>query len=97
MRHLTDLMDPGYDLGAFQPEAGRMRLFGGGGGKSAPKAPAPAKPPQAAKSPQVPVSRGKAQGLVGGPGRAPTDTILTGSSGIEDQDLLLGKNKLLGQ
>lgn len=96
MRHLDELMNPGYDTGAFQPLGGRMRLFGGGGGKSAPTPPAPEKPPQAAKSPNVAVSRSKAAAAPG-PGGAPSSTFQTGPSGIDDNDLLLGKNKLLGQ
>lgn len=97
MRHLNVLMDPGYDDEGFLPQAGRMRLFGGGGGKSKPPPPpAPEKPPQAAKSPTVAQARTKAtnNAVTGG---TPSGTFQTGPSGIDDNDLLLGKNKLLGQ
>ena len=99
MRHLTALLDPGYDEDAFKPVGGRMRLFGGGGGKAKPPAaPAPEKPPQAAKSPAMGAARTKAAaGVSGGPGGAPSGTFQSGPSGIDDNDLLLGKNKLLGQ
>lgn len=34
MKHLDPLMEPGYDPDGFRPEAGRLRVFGGGGGGS---------------------------------------------------------------
>jgi hypothetical protein len=34
MRHVDVMMDPGYDPEGFQPQAGRLRLFGGGGGSN---------------------------------------------------------------
>lgn len=97
MRHLTALMDPGYDTEGFRPQAGRMRLFGGGGKSKPADPPAPEKPPQAAKSPTVAQARTKATANLGVGGGAPAGTFQTGPSGIDDNDLLLGKNKLLGQ
>lgn len=45
MQHLDALGNPGYDPDGFKPEAGRMRLFGGGGGKKPKVPPAPELPP----------------------------------------------------
>lgn len=53
MQHLDPLGNPGYDLDGFKPEAGRLRLFGGGGGggkkPKTPPAPEPPKQVQYAK------------------------------------------------
>jgi hypothetical protein len=99
MRHLTALLDPGYDEEGFQPIARRMRLFGGGGKSppAPPPPPAPEKPPQLAKMPTMAAARAKATASALGPGGAPSSTFQAGPSGIDDNDLLLGKNKLLGQ
>jgi len=49
MKHINEIGDPNYDLGAFKKECNKIKLFGGGG-KSAPSSPPP--PPPAAPPPK---------------------------------------------
>jgi len=66
-----------------------------GGDREEAKPVAPPKPPQAAKSPDTVMLRQNNM-TAALPGGSPTSTLLTGPSGIEDDELKLGKNTLLG-
>ena len=84
---------------AFQPIGGRMTLEGGGGGKTKPPPPPPppAPPPQAAKAPDADIVRSKnKKAMSGGMEAGPGTTFLTGPSGVNPDDLTLGRNTLLG-
>jgi hypothetical protein len=60
-----------------------------------PKAPEIAKPPEAAKTPDVDVFKTKNAAAMGGRGSA-SSTLLTPMGGVPDTSLNLGKNTLLG-
>jgi hypothetical protein len=81
MQHLTPAGDPGYDLDAFQEEAGRMRLYGGGGGKGAkpPSQPAPTVMPTPDDSAMKRAKRNEIARLMERGGRQ--STILTDGGG----------------
>lgn len=64
---------------------------------SKPSVPAVQPPPQAPKAPEVQaLYRANKRGVTGGVGASPTSTLLAGTSGIKDSELLLGKTSLLG-
>lgn len=69
-------------------------LSGGSKPKQAPAAPAPEKPPQAAKAPDVAAVREKNVNAAAG---GPASTFLTGTGGVDPTTLNLGKSTLFGQ
>lgn len=60
-----------------------------------PDVPAPEKPPQASKSPEVAAVRQQNVSAPTGPGNS--STFLSGTNGVDPSTLSLGKSTLLGQ
>lgn len=105
-RFLTATGEPNYPLQAFRTVGSKLQTLEGGGGGSAKggqavqQATAPEKPPQASKTPTTDVFRQNntpSAAARAGMGATPSDTMLTGPSGVDNSTLNLGKNTLLGQ
>lgn len=80
-----------------QSDRRRTLHKGGGKGASPPPPPPPAPPPQAAKAPDADIVRSKnKKAMSGGMEAGPGTTFLTGPSGVDPNELTLGKNTLLG-
>lgn len=80
-----------------QPDRRRTLHKGGSKGASPPPPPPPAPPPQAAKAPDADIVRSKnKKAMSGGMEAGPGTTFLTGPSGVDPNELTLGKNTLLG-
>ena len=100
MRHINIIGESNYDLHAFKKDPiGRLTYHGGGGGKSpAPQAPPPPPPPPPAekKDPNVDTMIAQKKKIqMAGPQNQ--STMLTGDTGVDPNDLSLGKSTLLGK
>ncbi len=97
MRHINELGESNYDINAFTKNPlGKLTKLHGGGGKSQPPPPPPPPPPPAEKKdPNVETMLAqKKKTAMAAPQNQ--STMLTGSSGIDPNDLSLGKTTLLG-